>query len=280
MLLLFLLTTLIHQEPQLDQSKHDHSHSEDDGFIYFQPLSSGAVLEHKNFQILIPDGLYYANEENVPLMLPLTGASEIPNGVGIFYSNSNNWNYSAVVQHFGDTSFSLEPQMSAESITGFFKINHLQKLTAFNGQADVVIPPTYQREENSFTLGMQYTEEDHTLVIVKKIYATESGALVITYSGSDQAYAAEPEAIDKILHSVSINQNFKDEHLSQSTPMSYLQLMGFVPQVLAQESATSNPEEGIDPKYYFMSAAFGLTGIILLLLAFKLRKKEEIQAAG
>ena len=274
--MMLCLLLVLFQETTAAADNHGHEHGEDDGFVYFQPMASGALVQHENFIISVPDGVFYSGEENVAMMLPLTGATQIPNCVGIFYSNSNNWNYSAVVQHFGDLSFNLEPQLDPQVLTDFYKHNHLYRLTPFNGQADVVIPPTYQREENSFTLGMQYTEEDHTLVIIKKIYATLHGALVITYKGDDAAFQAEPEAIEKIFHSVAVDANYQDDAEAAATPVSYLKLLGFSPQVTMFEPNLEDEEMG--KEFIILSVLLGLFGITMLVLAFKLRKKPADQA--
>jgi len=256
-------------------NNHGHEHGEDDGFVYFEPMSTGALVQHKNFLLSVPEGTFYTGEENVQMMLPLTGAEQIPNCVGIFYSNSNNWNYSAVVQHFGDLAFTLEPQLDPQLLTDFYTQNHLYLNRPLNGQADVVIPPTYQREENSFTLGMQYTEEDHTLVIIKKIYATQHGALIISYKGDDAAFQAEPEAIEKILHSVATDQNYQNDADAAKAPVSYLKLLGFNPQVTLFEPEAASEEMG--KEFIILSVLLGLFGITMLILAFKFRKKPDSQ---
>lgn len=266
-LLLFLISF---QQTQPTEGHDEHNHS-DENMVYFQPLSVGAVVQLKNFQITIPEGTFYATEENVPLMLPLTGAKDIPQCVGMFYSNSNNWDYNVIVQHFPDYAFKLEPAIEANIFTDFFQNTNLYRLSPFNGQADVVIPPTYQREENSFTLGMQYTEEDHTLVIIKKVYVSKHGALILSYKANDKAFVAEPEAIDRIMNSVTINQDFTDDLTVEKAELSYLELLGFKPNTVQVDDAVV-VEEGLDPKILVFSGAFALIGIALLIVAVKMRK--------
>lgn len=271
--MLLLLTLLVlHQSDDLPENVNEED------MVYFKPLLEGSEVNFQNFHIIVPESTLYADEENAPLMIPLTGAIDIPNCVGIFYSNAGTFNYSVIVQHYGQNAFTLKPEIASENLIEAFKKHHLYRNQPFNGQADVVIPPTYQREENSFTLGMQYTEEDHTLVIVKKIYATPFGALVLSYKGNEGAFVTEPEAIDRIFNSVSLNHDFTSEINQEAAPVSYLELLGFSPPKPKIEIAqpVEAEKKGLDKKVLGFSLALAIAGIFLLLFALKFRKTQGI----
>lgn len=266
LLVILLLMTLFIQE----QVGHEHTPQSDGQVISFEPVTSGNIIPIGNFQALIPEGVVYALEEDVPLMVGLLGAVEIPNCVGILYSDSNSFKYGVAIQHFSGVSFNPIEPLAPDFFINVFSQRHLLTLAPFTGQVEPFISPQFSNDLKSMMLGFQYSGNKDNLrhdgVFIKKIILSKNEALVATVRVSDpEQYEIYRDEITAILDNLSRVQEGED---FSGPSISAYDLLG-----LTIDMNSNRAELGLP--VILGSLGLAVLGIGLLVFAVKLSRKNR-----
>ena len=239
----------------------------------FAPITAGNRIDMGCYHYVIPDGCYYADEENVHHVFQLPGADYIPNAVGMFFSTSATWDYSVTVQHFPFQAFALEPKMSEEDFQRIFSHNHLFTLAPIDGEMSFVQPPTFDSEHHSFTIGIRYPVGDGTYqVVFKKLWVTSQDGLLFSVKATEAAFNDQLAEIEGALNSVEIDPGCLDQPAEAGEVYSYLELLGLTPGVV---DAPAPQEKQL---YLWVSALLLLFAGVVIYIAVKLYKKQAAAA--
>lgn len=234
----------------------------------FHPITEGNVIQVGTFDITVPTGTVYANEDDAPLMFKLAKADYVPNCAGIFFSKSNTFQYCGVIQHVPYQPHTLTPVMPDKYFTDIFGTRHIYNLSTLTGSAEVILPPTYDETEHAFSLGYHYQDTpENTGVFVKKVWVTNQDALLLSIRVDNfDVYQTFEEELTGILLSIAPTGRATEPLMTQ--PISYLELLGLTEQHPVQ--STKMPLVTI-----IVSVTLALLGIVLLAFAIRLLKKQE-----
>ena len=265
-----------HQHEEGHQHAEGHAH-ESDG--RFSPITPGNDIYVGNFILNIPNNTFYADESNVHHMFHLAGQEFIPNCVGMFFSQSANWNYSVTVQYMDFQPVVMEPPLSEQDALDIFTKTHLHYMVPFDGiDAVMVYPPEYDRsEENAqnFTVGFRYIDKDgQGAVYLKKLWISSEEAMLFSLQATEQAYVDHEKELNAILASVRPNENPTFHGVPQGNVFSYLEILGLSPKKTEMEVVS-----GPSATTLIFSALLGVFSIALLAMAIYLKKQQEQQSA-
>ena len=258
-------------------SFQDHIH-DSESKVNFIPITAGNRIQIGSFFTEVPDGCFYADDENVNHVFNLVEATFVPNAVGMYFSTAATWDYGVVVQHFPFQPFTLTPELPAQQLIDLYSKKHLHTFKDVVGLAQVVIEPTYNPTENSFMIGMRYDEGEgyEPKIFIKKIWVTDQDAISLSFRGTESAYDDEQSSIQAIFHeSISTNPNREiDQDAQGKEPLSYLELLGLSPKA-AQAAAPSPAEQAPEPQpaknrnVFWVSVLLALGGILLGIMAIR-----------
>ena len=239
-MLVFLFSAML-----LIQDPHDHPGPEEN--TEFAPIPENNVVDFGPFSVTVPVGTLLTPEENAPQMFALLRQEYIPNCNGIFFSSSNEWDYGVAIQYVPDQVFSIYPQLDPEAWASIFKKRHLLNAGPGSADSEMVVPPNWDEQGHSFTLGMSYPlpdEQDHDIVI-KKVWVSNMGAIIFSMRATSAGYRIHNGEINRILSSVKINP----EALSAPPPadaISYTELYSVTPRAAdPTPPAPASNESGI-----------------------------------
>lgn len=257
---------------------------QDDGHdVRFTPIPAGNVIELGSYRFEIPEGAYYTGADNVQHLFKLAGASFIPHAAGIFYSNASTWDWSVTVQHIPGR-FLLAPKVEEAALLAHFSEYNLYTQEPINEAPNVIMPPTYDEAEQSFTLGLHYPPHaseddghDHNYVFIKKVWVTQFDAMIFSVRAQKAAFDDEFGVISDILTSVEVVP--RDQVIDEDVqPSSYLSLLGVefvVPEDQAATAQAETPAETSLRRSLFYSLGLILVAGVVLFMALQLRKDKQ-----
>jgi hypothetical protein len=275
--LLFLF--LVFQESNQDD-QDGHQHASSDEVIRFLPVQPGNVLRYGNFEITVPEGSLLADEQHVSALFPLTGAEYIPDCVAIFYSSSNTWDWSIVVQYVEqaeDRRFILEPRLDADRFHELFSERHIYTSKDPGENPNLVAGPVYDDEEQSFLVAMSYLgETGEETVFLKKAWIDGPRIMVYSLRAKRAAFDSDFQLISNILGSVSLVEGGTPS-LDTARDLTYLQMFGLNVDLSAQREAVAAVQEAKEEadQLFMVSVIIGMVAVVLLIAAFLLRKKRK-----
>ena len=250
----------------------------------FTPISAGNVLDQGTFRFEIPEGCFYAAEDNVHHMFKLTGADYIPNCVGIFFSAGATWEYSIAVQYVSDSVFMLKPLLPEAEFKEIFAKTHLYASTPIEAghESSFVMTPTYDRAQNSFSIGIRYQEPNgEGSIFAKKIWVSDRDALIFSLRATDSSFFDEQEEIAAVFDSVTVNDQADVPLPENKTIVSYLELMGLQPNLpQAAVPQAQEPPTGMSPKVLKLSIVLAAVAVLLALGAIIISKRQVPVPAG
>lgn len=273
-MLLFLFLLALAQE-----QGHDHEHgSGDDSAARFIAVQPGNTIEYGNFVITVPDGTLMADEDNVPIMFPLTGADYIPACIAVFFSSSNTWDWSVAAQYIEqkDTNFILSPRPTAERFEELFSERHLFTLKEPGVAPRLVAGPVFNDEEQSFLLAMSYlSETGDEYIFLKKIWIDGPRMLVYSMRATKVAFDTEFDTIKRVLENVKIKES--DEPVNEEAEtVTFLQVFGLnadlqtpMDTIEALFEAADNTKKGDQ-----LAIILAIVGFGCLVTAFFMRKNK------
>lgn len=255
----------------LFQDGHDHDTNT------FTPFPPGSEINIGSFRVIVPDGVFFADEDNAHHMYGLTGADFIPNCAGIFFSNSGVFKYAVVVQHFPYQPFLLQPDMSTENFTAFFTRRHLYRQNPVNPEDALVIQDPYvDPNQGTFSVAMRYTETDRISMYYRKmIWVSGRDALVLSLRAQEEGWFSDEEAIESIFQSV-VRRELEDEAPLELEAASYLSLLGMN---VSRQAPSEAPQEGVPMSVYLTSGALVVFSILILIFAVRMLKSQQNQKA-
>ncbi|MDJ0839403.1 MAG: hypothetical protein QNK37_22985 [Acidobacteriota bacterium] len=241
----------------------------------FIPITPGNTVPIDSFQLIVPDGVKMADEDNVTTLYPLIGVSAIPNCAGIIFDGDNDWDYQIIIQHFPFQRFQLDEELDEEILTTLYSQNHFLTKEPYVGDYEFFMPPFLNRNERSFSVGVQYfNTENKAGFFAKKIYISDQGGLVLSLNAKEDAYYRNEEKIQSVFQSVSLNPNAEKIALEME-PLSYLELLGVSKQVNPQTMVAGSESSGGGLPASVIMTSIILAGVagFLLFFAVRLQKK-------
>lgn len=269
---IFLLCLLLQETPVQDSSTPTTGETTTQEKV-FTPITEGNVVNVGSFTLTVPPGALYASEDDAPAMFKLAKAAYIPNCAGIFFSKNDDWSFCGVVQYFPVQPFSWDPELPAEYFEGAFQRRHLYNLSLIAGTGQVILPPTLDKDQGTFSMGMHYAEEEGNSkgVFIKQMWVNaQEGVLLSIRADSFESYQNNEEMITAMMDSITPGE-MAPESLD-AKPTSYLRLLGINP-----EKKNAEASEGIPTPVLVGSVLLLVFGIGLLV--FSVRKMKE-QAAN
>ena len=246
---------------------------ENEARISFEPLYPGNQIQIGEFKLTVPDGFFFADEGNAHHMYRLAGADYIPNCVGIFFSNQANWDFAIVAQYYQGKNLVLAPEATDELVSGQFAGHHLYYMRPVQGDFKMVIPPTLDLERGSFVVGVSYdnTENaENSGVFIKKIWIRNGNAMIFSLGSTSIGYDRNAKEILTAFDALEIVADPAPAPGDQPQ-VSYLELLGLSPQFVPIEE---------QPSYMVFSLFAAVFGILLLVVALRIKKAREMAAGA
>ena len=276
-MLLLSLILLSFQEPIIADEELSAKLEQSDNA--FRTITAGNHIDHGPFKMIIPQGSMYVPPENVQAMYRLMGTDSIPGCVGMFISSSNQWDFAVSVQYLDQTVL-LRPELPYEAWEELVLTKHILSRDVLNMPGEVHLPPQYDYDEGSFTVGVKYTEPDNRVVsYIRKLWAVPKGGLVLTLMAKNNSDEYDAELISQIFGSVQVLDKTPKQKMSYA--VNYLGMLGISkrvdkpPVLLDAQEPVQIPDDGVSLMTILFSVGLVLFAAILLLTASRLKAKQN-----
>ena len=133
----------------------------------------------------------------------------------------------------------------------------------------IVVPPTANPDDNSFTLAVEYLEENlGQTVIMKKVWSHTDGGLILSLFSKKPAFVGEEEIIDRIFSSIEVAPPSSSYN---GDVQSYIAAMGVLPITLQKNGAAQQqkqkPAPVIEEEPPIVNTKILVFGAVLAVLA-------------